>query len=144
MFIIVAVVGGVVRLSPASAAGSCGVLRPGPALSRITAKSVRVCLRGDLLVRLFMAEAVISRPGPQEPEKGLPGSSEDNRSAERGATSHGPGRCPLVETRERSIGGDPRGTIVAILRGACLYFPPFVRVSVSSCNRLPRWIKKWR
>ena len=88
-----------------------------------------------------MAEAVISRPGPQEPEKGLPGPDEDNRSAERGSTSHGPGRCPLVETRERSIGRDPRGTIVAILRGACLYFPPFVRVSVSLCNRLPRLIK---
>ena len=40
-----------------------------------------VC-EGDLLVRLFMAEAVISRPGPQEPEKGLPGPDEDTRSAE--------------------------------------------------------------
>ena len=38
----------------------------------------------------LVAEAVISRPGPQEPERGLPGPAGDNRSADRGETIASP------------------------------------------------------
>ena len=52
------------------------------------------------MVRPLVADAVISRPGPQEPEKGLPGPVEDNRSAE----SEG----QMSRVRARSISRDPR------------------------------------
>ena len=53
------------------------------ALSRITAYSFVVGRKPCGQSWQFVAEAVISRPGPQEPEEGLPGPAEDNRSAER-------------------------------------------------------------
>ena len=52
-------------------------------LSRITVYLFRVGHCGFLVASLFVAEAVISHPGPQGPKKGPPGQDGDNRSAER-------------------------------------------------------------
>ena len=77
-----------------------------------------VVFGSDLLARLFMAEAVISRPGPQEPEKGHPGPDEDNRSAKRGQSVTYPNEINRSRARKMSIRLEPEmGLSVVIPRG---------------------------
>ena len=58
-----------------------------------------------------MAKAVISRPGPLEPEKGLPGPDEDNRSAEKGQSVTNPNEVNQSQALNVSVGCDPKRSL---------------------------------
>ena len=70
-----------------------------------------------MLIMPILAEVVISHPGPQEPEKGLPGPAEDNRSAQRGQSVTCPNEINRSRTRKMSIRLEPEmGLSVVIPR----------------------------